>query len=104
MTQTLTPTAAAEIIEQSRAASVLAWGATYEPMTGPDADVVRGIAEACDDAYLRVLDLLEGCYGDYRTICERLLTDIARHEREYGDDQHAMRAIAALAALEADDL
>ena len=102
-TDTLTITAAADIIRSCQERSNLCWQMAIDT-SRPDARAEwESDAETCDEHYEHALEMLETAYADYRAVARAALTDAQYLERRGGDDQHATAALDALARLESDE-
>lgn len=89
-----------ELIEASQASSAQCWEMAVETD-----DSNRGFQsdyDECDAEYDAAIDVLNGAYEDYIRSARLHLENARILEASGGDDQHARRALTALAALDPD--
>lgn len=94
---------AAKIIEECQASSMQCWGMAVDTAETPERKAAfEADMQQCDAAYDSALEHLERRYEGWLGDSKNELETARSLEKDGGDDQHARRALAALADLTED--
>jgi 7-cyano-7-deazaguanine synthase in queuosine biosynthesis len=90
-------------ISQCQASSEQCWEMAIETAETPARKAAfEDAMNECNQAYEWAIDCIDGAYQDYAGSCRVHLERARGLEKDGGDDQHARRALAALADLDPD--